>query len=170
MNAKKKPAFKRYLSHRLKKLGDSWRKPRGKPSMPRIGYSSDRKTRFQINGLYPVIIQNIHDLASLNPQTEIAILGSSVGKKKRMEIVEAATKKNITIMNLKDPKAFMEKVKKEIDERKKVLTEKTKKKEAARKKAEEKKEEPKKEGEKEELTDKLEEDKQKALHIQGDKA
>lgn len=175
MNIKKKPAFNRYLSENLKKLGTSWRKPRGrhskvrlgksgKPKRPRIGYGApvlmkhlDSKTK-----LLPKLIKNVKDLESLNTEKEVPVISTSVGMKKKIEIASVAEEKGISIYNLKDAQAYIENVKKHFEEKKKASEELKKSKEAKQAKAE-KKSEKKEEKPKEELSDKLEDDKKKVL-------
>ena len=107
----KKPHFKRQEWHRYKKLGEKWRKARGKtskrrryearkPAMPAIGYGSPRKTR----GLHPsgyrdVLISNIKELESLDPKTQAGRISSKVGKRKKEMMLDKASELGIKILN-----------------------------------------------------------------------
>ena len=102
------------------------------------------------------------DLESLNKEKEIAVIASNIGMRKKIQFVEYAIQNDIKIYNLKDAQAYIEKVKKHFDDKKKVNAELKKSKETKQVK-EDKKSNEKKEKPKEELTDKLEEDKKKVL-------
>lgn len=140
---RKKPAFIRKDSFKKLKLGKSmkkkrkWRRPRGRHSkirekrksymrQPSIGWSSPREVRGTIEGFKPRAIYNVNDLDLLK-EDEIAIIGK-VGKKKKLEIVNAAIAKNIRLINL-NVKKFTKKIKFE-EEIKKIK--KTKEKEERR--------------------------------------
>lgn len=107
----KRPKFSKFESWRLVRLKDHWRKPkgidnkmrqkrRGWPKTVNIGYGSHKASR----GLHPsgkkeVIVYNIGDLAIIDPYTEVARIGSSVGKRKRNVILEDASKRGIKVLN-----------------------------------------------------------------------
>ncbi|MGC9166297.1 MAG: 50S ribosomal protein L32e [Thermoplasmata archaeon] len=109
--ARKRPRFLRQEWFRYKKLGEKWRKPKGKHSKMRekkkyrppvvdIGYRGPKKVR----GLHPsgykeVLIYNAKQLMEINPETEAVKIASSVGKRKRMEIYEKAKSLGIRILN-----------------------------------------------------------------------
>ncbi|MEE9490488.1 MAG: 50S ribosomal protein L32e [Thermoplasmata archaeon] len=108
---RKRPAFRRQEWFRYKKLGKSWRKPRGlhsktrkglkyRPKMVSIGYRSPRKVR----GLHPsgfgdALIHNVKELEVLDPKTQAARIGHSVGSRKRVEIEARADEIGIRILN-----------------------------------------------------------------------
>jgi large subunit ribosomal protein L32e len=110
---KKKPSFKRQEWFRMKRLGTKWRKPRGEHSklrrhikargaLPTVGYRSPSKVRgLNREGLREVIVRNIKDMEKINKKEEIAIIASTVGKKKRLELLEYAHKNNIKVGNQK---------------------------------------------------------------------
>lgn len=107
----KKPHFKRQEWHRYKKLGDKWRKARGKtskrrryearkPAMPSIGYRTPRKTRgLHPSGYLEVLISNPQELEDLDPQTQAAMIRSKVGKRKKEKILEKAKELKIKVLN-----------------------------------------------------------------------
>ncbi len=110
---KKKPKFRRQEWFRKKPLGEKWRKPRGlhsklrrhekaKGSLPKPGYGSPSDVRgLNREGYREVLVRNAKDIEKINPKEEIAIIASGVGKKKRLEILEFAGKKNIKVGNYK---------------------------------------------------------------------
>ena len=99
----KKPKFTRQSSHRKKRLGKSWRKPRGidskqkkgkkaKGAKPNIGYGSPKKTR----GTKETLVRNLNDLEKSENRI---IIASRIGMKKKKEIIEKATEKKLEIIN-----------------------------------------------------------------------
>lgn len=100
---KKIPKFKRQQP--LKRLKDTWRRPRGKdskmrkgikgkPKMPKIGYKSS-----QVSKTVP-IIRNKNDVNNLDTKTvKEIIISKTVGKKKRMEIIEIVEGRGIKVLN-----------------------------------------------------------------------
>ena len=154
---KKKPAFNRTDIYKKIKLRNKnrWRKPRGKQSkirlqkgghqaMPSPGWGSPKEVKgFHKSGLRPVVVHAITDLEKLKKGEDGAIIGKSVGNFKRLELIKKLEEKGIRILNIKDPKKFVEDVKKELEERKKQKT--TREAEKSKKNAKPKKEEKKKE-------------------------
>lgn len=103
--------FKRQEYARYKKLGDKWRKPRGrtskmrryeagKPDMPAIGYGTPKDTRYlHPSGYKDVLVRNLKELENLDPATEAARLSSSIGKNKKSQMLEKASKLGIKVLN-----------------------------------------------------------------------
>src|SRR5512138_261329 len=107
----KKPNFKRQEWFRYKKLGEKWRKAKGKtsktrryekgkPAMPSIGYGSPKATR----GLHPsgykdVLVSNITELENLDPATQAGRISATVGKRKKEVMLEKAKELGIKILN-----------------------------------------------------------------------
>ncbi|MCD4740393.1 50S ribosomal protein L32e [archaeon] len=94
------PKFTRQNSHRKKRLGTKWRKPRGidskqkqgkkaKGAKPRIGYGKPKTEK-------PTLIRNITDLEKAQGKITIA---SIIGNKKREEIIKQAEQKKLEITN-----------------------------------------------------------------------
>lgn len=107
---KKKPKFRRQEFKR-KNLKDTWRKPRGinskmkkkkkgKGRMPNPGYGGPKDVKgLGRSGFRETLVRNPDDLKSLDGSKEIAVISHSVGKKKRLEILENAEKMDIRIKN-----------------------------------------------------------------------
>ncbi len=171
---KKKPKFVRQDYTKKKALGAKWRRPKGLHSKIRerraghekrasIGYGSHRKTRhLDSSGLRKVLVNNIQDLSKIK-KGEGIIISSTVGDKKRFEILKKAQSQNIEVLNIKNVEDKITQITKKLTEKKQQEKEKEKtrkqSKEEAEKKAKEKKEEKKedKEEEKKDLTKKLSE-------------
>ncbi|MFQ3274901.1 MAG: large subunit ribosomal protein L32e [Candidatus Nanohaloarchaea archaeon] len=109
--SKKKKKFKRENSHKKVQTPESWRRPKGKhsrvrlevngaPAKPKAGYRTDK----EIRGLHPsgyeeVLVHNTEDLEDIDPETEAARIGSTVGGKKRAKIIEKAEEEEIKLLN-----------------------------------------------------------------------
>ncbi len=102
--------FLRQEAHRYKKLGLKWRRPKGLQSklrrkikgngnIPSIGYRTSKKERYlHPSGKKEVLVSNTGDLDSLNKEVVIRI-ASTVGRKKRIEIINKAKKMNLRVLN-----------------------------------------------------------------------
>src|SRR3989338_3267509 len=107
----KKPAFKRQEWFRTVSFLSAWRSPRGidsklkrgekaRGSMPNIGYRSPKLSRgLDPKGFREIMVLNPSQLKKINPKTDIAVIGSTVGKKKRLEIIKKAEESGIKISN-----------------------------------------------------------------------
>ncbi|BDZ69064.1 50S ribosomal protein L32e [Methanobacterium ferruginis] len=107
----KRPKFRRQEWHRYKKLGEKWRKTRGKtsktrryegrkPAMPTIGYCSPKATKgLHPSGYQDVLVCNVKDLENLNPETQAGRISSTVGLRKREIMLEKADELGIKILN-----------------------------------------------------------------------
>ncbi|MBT4935781.1 hypothetical protein HOL21_03875 [Candidatus Woesearchaeota archaeon] len=151
---KRKPNFVVKESKFTSGVKKRWRFPRGKhsavrqhekgrPALPQPGYGSPASVRgLHSSGLKPIIVSGIRDMNTIDPKTEGAVIRSVTGQKKKVALIKLAQEKNITLLNMKDPSAYVEDITKKITERKKLkevkLTVKSKKEEARKKKAEEK--------------------------------
>lgn len=108
---KRTPEFKRQEWFRYKKLGTAWRKPRGlhskmrkhkgyRPDVVSIGYGSPSKSRFlHPSGFKEVMVYNVKDLEKIDPESQAARVGHSVGTRKRIVIEEKAEEKGIRVLN-----------------------------------------------------------------------
>jgi large subunit ribosomal protein L32e len=109
--AQRRPKFIRQESWRYNRLAENWRKPKGKdnkmrkqksgmPAIVKVGYRGPRAAR----GLHPSgytdnIIHNTAELARLDPKKDAARIGRTVGKKKRIEIINKAAALGIKVLN-----------------------------------------------------------------------
>ena len=110
---KKTNRFKRFQSDRFDRVKESWRKPRGIDNrvrrrfrgsklMPKIGYGSDKKTRFQLqNGLYPFVVKTPRDIEMLLMHNEkfACIVAHNLNAVNRKAIIERAAQLAIKVVN-----------------------------------------------------------------------
>ncbi len=157
---KRKPTYVRQDSHKKAKLSKAWRRPKGLQSKmrlhkrsynksPEIGYGSPVAIKGMTRrGLIPINVKNPNEIDSLDPTTNEIIIGN-VGIRNKIVIVKKALEKNFKIMNIKDPKAFIDevesKMKKKKDQKQTKKQEKDKKKKELEKVAEEKEKKDKEE-------------------------
>lgn len=110
---KKRPSFKRTEEYRHAKLKDTWRKPRGKHSkqrmhekargaLPNPGYGTPADLRgFNRDGFKEVVVNNVSELSKIDPKTEVAVIASGVGTKKKKEMGEKAKEMKVKFANLR---------------------------------------------------------------------
>ena len=156
---KEKPDFVVKESKFSARVKSRWRFPRGKhsavrqvhrgrPALVSIGYGSPRAVRgLHSSGLEKVLVHNLQELLTVNPGVQGAVIASTVGKKKKLELLKASQEKKIPVLNVKDVGKLSESIMGEFTARKeakgKKLQEKSKKVEDKKKKAEDKKKEKK---------------------------
>ncbi len=110
--SRKQPAFRRQEWYRYKRLSRSgWRKPKGMDSkqrknkkwrtpMARIGYGKVAAARnLHPSGFSEIMVHRPQDLDEIDPKTEAARIGRTVGKRKRAAIHEKADELGIRILN-----------------------------------------------------------------------
>ena len=109
--SQKRPKFRRFESWRFVRIKDHWRKPkgidnhmrlnlRGWPKVVNVGYRSPKQVRhLHPSGNEEVAVHNVGDLAIIDPETQVARIGGSVGTKKRINIVREADLRSIRILN-----------------------------------------------------------------------
>ena len=88
-----------------------WRRPRGKtskmrryeagkPDMPAIGYRTPRAIRnLHPSGYNDVLVHNMKELEALNPETEAARISASIGKRKKLMMLDKASELGIKVLN-----------------------------------------------------------------------
>ena len=153
---KRKPTYTRQQTNQFKKFQkDGWRRPKGLQSkmrlkrrghkrMPEVGFKSPKAVRgLNKDGLLEVVVKNVKDLITVDTKTQIAVIGGTVGGKKRIDMLNEAKKMKMTFANVKD-------IDSKINELTKVKTAKPKKKKVVKetKKEEAPKEEAKSEAKK----------------------
>ncbi|MDO8642314.1 MAG: eL32 family ribosomal protein [Candidatus Woesearchaeota archaeon] len=148
----RKPFFLRQDKKRKTRVKGKWRRARGHQSKirekrkghinpPSTGYGAPRAVSGRDQaGRIPLVIENINGLARATKE-HVVIVAAGVGTKKRVQLVEAAMKKGLTL-SLKNPQNFIAEVaagmKKRQDDRRLLFSEKEKKKKEGEQKAKEK--------------------------------
>ncbi|MFW5865595.1 MAG: 50S ribosomal protein L32e [Nanoarchaeota archaeon] len=132
----RKPVFTRHDSHKKKRVSPNWRRPKGRHNKVRLhrkgyvrhistGYGSPALVRgLSRNGLKQNVITTKDQLHDIDPKTDGIIISSSLGDRKREELVDEATEKGFTLLNM-DAKTFKdrlsEKLKQKASKRKHIL-------------------------------------------------
>tara|TARA_B100001142_G_scaffold291819_1_gene310249 strand:- start:2030 stop:2644 length:615 start_codon:yes stop_codon:yes gene_type:complete len=109
---KKTPSFRRTEWFRYKRLSRSgWRAPHGmdskqrrnykyRSSLVRVGHGKVSAARgLHSSGFREVMVQNTTDLETIDPETEAARVGRSVGGRKREHIYSRADELGIRVLN-----------------------------------------------------------------------
>jgi large subunit ribosomal protein L32e len=109
---KKTPSFRRTEWFRYKRLSRSgWRAPHGmdnkqrrnykyRGSLVRIGHGKVAAARFlHPSGFREIMVHNLADLESIDPETQAARVGSTVGGRKREHIYSRADELGIRVLN-----------------------------------------------------------------------
>jgi large subunit ribosomal protein L32e len=109
---KKTPSFRRTEWFRYKRLSRSgWRAPHGmdskqrrnyryRGSLVRVGHGKVAEARgLHPSGFREVMVHNINDLEPIDPETQAARIGRTVGGRKREQIHARADKLGIRILN-----------------------------------------------------------------------
>jgi len=105
--------FKREDTHKRKSVSDSWRKPTGGHSRSRLkkkgaapkpeaGFRTNKEDRGKHpSGFEEVMVHNVSDLDQIE-EDEAARIGSTVGGRKREQIIEKADDEDIKVLNRGD--------------------------------------------------------------------
>jgi len=109
---KNTPSFRRTEWFRYKRLSRSgWRAPHGmdnkqrrnykyRGSLVRIGHGKVAEARFlHPSGFREIMVHNIADLETVDPETQAARVGSTVGGRKREHIYSRADELGIRVLN-----------------------------------------------------------------------
>ena len=106
-----KPDFIRQESWRYKRVKPSWRRPRGIdskmrserkgwPASVKVGYRSPKGVRgFHPSGFEEIMIYNEYDLDFVNPSNQVVRIGHTVGRRKRVLIVQRADELGVYVVN-----------------------------------------------------------------------
>jgi len=109
---KRTPDFIREEWFRYKRIPHNWRRPDGitskmrknlkyRPSKVRIGFRGPRGARgLHSSGFEEILVYNVNDIGKINPKTQAARIGGTVGTKKRIEIEKKAEELDIRILNM----------------------------------------------------------------------
>jgi large subunit ribosomal protein L32e len=152
----KKPFFLRQDAHKKKKLSYNWRRPKGSDSKMRVslrgyrrqvraGWKSPTEVRgLNRTGFVDVLVNNVLELANIDPNTQSVLISGKVGLKKRIAILNEAAKRKLPISNFKSPETYVADAFKKRDDAKKKKQESKQsrdaKREQTKKDAEKKKE------------------------------
>lgn len=103
--------FLRPWHWKLKRLGTSWRRPKGLddkhrlkrkgyPPAVEVGYRSPKTVRgYHPSGYKEKIVSNPNELEEIDPKVYAIRIAHTVGKRKRIEIVKKALKLGLKILN-----------------------------------------------------------------------
>ena len=105
------PRFVRCESWRLVRVKENWRRPRGISSKMRLevkgwpprvksGYGKPKAVRhLHPSGFKEVLVYRPEDLDKVDPETQAIRIAHSVGRKKRLAIIERARELQIRVLN-----------------------------------------------------------------------
>jgi len=108
---KREPDFIRQESWRYVRVKESWRRPRGidskmrlkkkgRPPLPNIGYRVPKIVRGRHpSGFIEVLVHNVKELEGIDPKRYAIRIASTVGRRKRIEIIKMADKLGIKVLN-----------------------------------------------------------------------
>ncbi len=108
---RKKPEFLRQNWFRFPKLGEKWRRPKGRHSkvrrhekgkgfLPKPGYRSPKEVRgLHARGLKEVRVFTPEEVTNLDPKKHAIRIAAQVGRRKRIEIMNLAKQAGIRVLN-----------------------------------------------------------------------
>ncbi len=115
----KKPRFLRQDARKKAEVSQTWRKPRGLHSKMRLnkrgyprcvspGWGSPRAVEgLTREGLVPVRVATLAELAAIDPKRDAAVLMGTLGAKKREQLLKEAKARKILVVNVKDVDAAL---------------------------------------------------------------
>ncbi|MCS7140218.1 MAG: 50S ribosomal protein L32e [Candidatus Nezhaarchaeota archaeon] len=108
-----RPEFRRLNTLKLKRVDEErWRKPRGidnkiklcrkgYPPLVRVGYRNPKLVRgLHPSGLIEVLVHRPEDLENLDPKTHCVRIAHTVGRRKRIQIIEKAKSLGLRVLNV----------------------------------------------------------------------
>ncbi|OYT57102.1 MAG: 50S ribosomal protein L32e [Desulfurococcales archaeon ex4484_217_2] len=108
---RKRPRFLRHLWWKFAKFDEVWRKPRGidnkmrqklkgYPPVVSVGYRGPKLVReLHPTGRRIVIVHNVKELEKVDKEKDIVYIASTVGRRKRAEILEKAKQLGVKVAN-----------------------------------------------------------------------
>jgi large subunit ribosomal protein L32e len=171
----KKPYFLHDDHQKRKCIPLRWRKPHGLHSkvrhrfaghtvMPDPGFGSPKAAYgLHPSGLAPVLIHTLNELTRLNPKTDGAVLGSTLGMARRVLLLGKAKELGVRVLNFKDIDAALKDIQESLASRKDAKIQAAKAKEAKAKEKAPKKPELAQKVSEEEQKKKEKEEKDKVL-------
>ncbi|MGC8816573.1 MAG: 50S ribosomal protein L32e [Candidatus Hadarchaeum sp.] len=111
MEKRRLPKFRRQEWFRFKRLGEKWRKPRGRDSKLRlrikgkgslvtIGYRNPKSLRgLHPSGVAEVLVKSLSDLDKIDATKQAIRIAASVGGRKREQILKRAEELKIRVLN-----------------------------------------------------------------------
>jgi len=126
--SQKRPHFRKFESWRLVRIKDHWRKPKGidnkmrqkRKGWPRtvnVGFRSPKAVRhLHPSGMEEVAVNNVGDLTIVDPETQVARIGGTVGRRKRRAILKEALELNIRVLNTRNMELDEEEVSETVEE------------------------------------------------------
>jgi len=118
MSAKRPKFLRQDYHHRMKVEDDLWRAPKGRHSKMKqrkrghraavaIGYRGPAEVRgLHKTGAAIFRIENLHQITAIDPKNSVIILSSTLGARKRYQLLKTAAEKNIPVLNI-NAKKFM---------------------------------------------------------------
>ena len=126
--SQKRPHFRQFEEWRLVRIKDHWRKPKGidnkmrqkRKGWPRtvnVGFRSPKAVRYlHPSGMEEVAVHNVGDLTIVDPETQVARIGGTVGRRKRRAILKEALELNIRVLNTRNMELDEEEVSATVEE------------------------------------------------------
>ncbi len=92
---------------------------RGRPVLPSPGFGSPKDVKgLHSTGLKFNVVNCKTDLNGLNNKEDGVVIGSNVGKRKKLELIKHVLDNGFKIINIRDPKKLVEDIKSELVDRK----------------------------------------------------
>ncbi len=107
----RRPAFRRQEYWRLKRVAESWRRPKGIdnpmahhfkgfPPVVKVGYRGPASVRsLHPSGLREVVVSNLSELAPLSPRHHAVRIAGKVGERRRRAIAERGKQLSLHVLN-----------------------------------------------------------------------